>query len=63
MCEGNTNCFILFKIVHQISVGKSHSKSSFRERWLEGTLRKWCEDINLIQVVKNMLQWQGFLFQ
>jgi hypothetical protein len=60
MCEGNTNCFTSFKIVHQLSVGISHSKSSFRERWLEGTLRKWFEDINLIQVVKNKIQLQGF---
>ena len=49
MSEGNKIIVLIsFKIVHKLSVGKSHSKSSFREQRLEGTLRKWFEDVNPI---------------
>ena len=57
MSEGDKQIVSLpLKRVHQISLGKSYSKSIFRERWLEGTLRKTFEDANLIKVVQKMPQ-------
>ena len=57
MSEGDKQIVLLpLKRGHQISLGKSHSKTIFRERWLEGTLRKTFEDANLIKVVQKMPQ-------